>query len=201
MNPKRILRLYRDEGLLIRTKRRKKRASESRTPAPAPLAPNELWTLDFMSDRLATGEAFRVLNAVDVRTRQCVGMAAARSFRASDVTEHLDRWIQTYGKPEAIQVDNGTEFTANAFDAWAYERGIRVHFITPGRPVENAVIESFNGTFRRECLNAEIFASLTEAQVVIERWRRRYNERRPHSSQNYITPAMAYFGLTEMRRA
>lgn len=197
MNPKRILRLYRDEGLLIRTKRRKKRASESRTPAPAPLAPNELWTLDFMSDRLASGEFFRVLNAVDVRTRQCVGMAAARSFRAPDVTAHLDRWIRVYGKPEAIQVDNGTEFTANAFDAWAYDRGIRIHFITPGRPVENAVIESFNGRFRDECLNASWFESLDQARSLIESWRTDYNERRPHSSLGDLAPAQYVANLLE----
>ena len=189
VNHKRVLRLYREEELLIRTKRRKKRASEARLPVPIPAEPHELWTLDFMSDRLADGSKFRTLNGVDVTSRTCVGIAVEGSFSADLVTDYLDGWIEDHGKPAGIQVDNGTEFTSNAFDAWAYARGIQVHFITPGRPVENAVIESFNGKLRDECLNASWFESLEQARGEIESWRTDYNEQRPHSSLGDLAPA------------
>ena len=131
------------------TKRqKKKRASESRGPLPIPQAPGDLWKMDFMSDRLGSGRVNRPFNVVDVCSRTCVGTAVDHLFPASRVTAYLGAWIAEHGKPSAIQGDNGTEFTANAFDAWAYERGIAVHFITPGKPVENAVIESFDGKLR-----------------------------------------------------
>jgi len=134
VNHKRVLRLYRLEGLQIRTKRRKKRASEARLPLPIPQRPNELWTMDFMADRLASGARFRTLNALDVSSRTCVGIAAERSFPSQRVTEFLDVWIEEHGKPAGIQVDNGTEFTSNHFDAWANLRSIDVDFIRPGSP-------------------------------------------------------------------
>jgi putative transposase len=197
VNHKRVLRLYRLEVLQIPTRRRRKQASESRLPLPIPQGPNELWTMDFMADRLATGERFRTLNVVDVSSRTCIGIAAERSFPSERVTELLDAWIGAHGKPEGIQVDNGTEFTSNRFDAWAYERGIAVHFITPGRPVENAVIESFNGNLRDECLNVSWFETLEEAQALIESWRRDYNEQRPHSSLGNVPPAQYVANLME----
>ena len=197
VNPKRVLRLYREEGLLIRTKRRKKRASESRGPLPIPQAPGDLWTMDFMSDRLGSGRLYRIFNVVDVCSRTCIGNAVDHAFPAGRVTAYLDAWIAEHGKPAAIQVDNGTEFTANAFDAWAYERGIAVHFITPGRPVENAVIESFNGKLRDECLNTTWFETLDEARNGIESWRTDYNHVRPHSSLGDVPPAQYVANLLE----
>ena len=197
MNAKRVLRLYRLEDLQIRTKRRKKRASQSRLPLPIPQGQNELWTMDFMADRLATGAKFRTLNVLDVLTRQCVGIGVERSFSADKVTDFLDERVQEHGKPAGIQVDNGTEFTSNHFDAWAYDRGSAVHFITPGRPVENAVIESFNGKLRDECLNANWFESLDEARALIASWRTDYNEQRPHSALGNIPPAQYVANLME----
>ena len=197
VNHKRVLRLYRLEGLQIRTKRRKKRASEARLPLPIPKRPNELWTMDFMADCLASGERFRTLNALDVSSRICVGIATERSFPSERVTEFLDLWIEAHGKPSGIQVDNGTEFTSNHFDAWAYDRGIAVHFITPGRPVENAVIESFNGKLRDECLNANWFDTLGDAQTLIESWGTDYNEQRPHSALGNVPPAQYVANLIE----
>jgi putative transposase len=197
VNAKRVLRLYRLEALQVRTKRRKKRASESRLPLPIPQRPNELWTMDFMADRLATGERFRTLNVLDITSRECVGIAAARSFPSDRVTDCLDTWIGEHGKPAGIQVDNGTEFTSNHFDAWAYGRGIAVHFITPGRPTENGVIESFNGKLRDECLNANWFDTLDDARGLIESWRTDYNEQRPHSALGNIPPAQYVANLME----
>jgi putative transposase len=197
VNAKRVLRLYRLEDLQIRTKRRKKRASQSRLPLPIPQGRNELWTMDFMADRLATGARFRTLNVLDVSTRQCVGIGVERSFSADTVTDFLDERIDEHGKPAGIQVDNGTEFTSNQFDAWAYDRGIAVHFISPGRPVENAVIESFNGKLRDECLNVNWFESLDEARTLITSWRTDYNEQRPHSALGNIPPAQYVANLME----
>lgn len=150
-----------------------------------------------MADRLSEGERYRVLNVVDVCTRQCIGIAAHRSFPTKRVTAYVDLWIEEHGKPKAIQVDNGTEFTANAFDAWAYAREVDVHFITPGRPVENAVIESFNGKLRDECLNASWFDTLEQARHELANWRTDYNETRPHSSLGGLAPAQYVANLME----
>ena len=153
--------------------------------------------MDFMADRLANGAKFRTLNVLDVSTRECVGIAIERSFPSERVTAFLDMRIAEHGKPSGIQVDNGTEFTSNHFDAWAYERGIAVHFITPGRPVENAVIESFNGKLRDECLNTNWFETLDEARALIASWRTDYNEERPHSALGNIPPAQYVANLIE----
>jgi putative transposase len=124
-----------------------------------------------------------------------------RSFSAEKVTAYLDLWIREHGKPRAIQVDNGTEFTSNAFDAWAYERGIEIHYITPGRPVENGLIESFNGKLRDECLNASWFETLEQAKEEIESWRTDYNEQRPHSALGNVPPAQYVANLMEWAAA
>jgi putative transposase len=152
-----------------------------------------------MADRLGNGERFRTLNAIDGATRECVGVAVERSFPSHRVTDYLDRWIARRGKPAAIQLDNGTEFTANVFDAWAYERGIALHFITPGRPTENSFIESFNGKLRDECLNASWFDTIDQARSEIEDWRTDYNEARPHSSLGDVPPAQYVANLIEWR--
>ena len=189
VNRKRVYRLYREEQLELRTKRRGKRVSESRLPARIPDQANELWSIDFMADRLGSGEKFRTFNAIDGATRTCVGIGVERAFPSQLVTEYLDRWIAEHGKPAAILLDNGTEFTANVFDAWAYDRKIALHFITPGRPTENGFIESFNGKLRDECLNTSWFETLEEARAGVESWRTDYNETRPHSSLGNVPPA------------
>ena len=197
MNHKKVHRIYREEELMIRTKRRKKRASEARLPLLPASRPNEQWSLDFMADRLVDGRKFRVLNGIDHYTRECVGIAVEASFPAEKVTAYLDRWIRERKKPEALVLDNGTEFTANHFDAWAYAKGIEMNFIRPGRPVENALIESFNGKLRDECLNASWFETLEEAKEVIESWRTDYNEQRPHSALGNVPPAQYVANLIE----
>lgn len=147
-----------------------------------PLGPNEQWTLDFVTDALADGRRFRVLTVLDVFSRQCLALDAATHFPAARVTLVLDRIIVQRSQPNVMTLDNGPEFAGRHFDAWAYKRGIRLDFIRPGRPVENAFIESFNGRLRDECLNAHWWHGLDEARRDLEDWRHDYNERRPHSS-------------------
>ncbi len=143
VNAKRVYRLYREEGLMVRVKRRRKIAAQVRVPLPAPSAPGERWAMDFMSDALMNGRRFRVLTVVDVFTRECIALEPAPSLPAEAVTAVLDRALRRSRTPAPITIDNGTEFTSRHFDAWAYERGIRLDFIRPGRPMENGYIESF----------------------------------------------------------
>lgn len=142
-----------------------------------------------MADRLADGRSYRLLNVIDDYTRECIGIAVDQSLTAVRVTELLDRLIAERGKPLGIRIDNGTEFTSNHFDAWAYGQGIGLNFIRPGKPVENGLVESFNGRLRDECLNASWFHTLGEARKGIEAWRIEYNEQRPHSSLGNLAPA------------
>ena len=189
MNHKRIYRIYGEEELLVRTKRRKKRAAQRRLrPLPA-TEPGEHWSIDFVSDQLADGRRFRVLTTIDQVSRECVCLEVAQSFPADAVTQALDQAMENYGQPLVITSDNGTEFTSNVFDQWAYRRGIELDFIAPGQPMDNGFIESFNGKLRDECLNMHWFQSLAEARRVIERWRIEYNEMRPHSSLGNRAPA------------
>ncbi len=190
VNPKRVLRLYREEGLTLRIPRKKRKyASWVRVPLPRPLGPNEQWTLDFVTDARADGRRFRVLTVLDVFSRQCLALDAATHFPAARVTLVLDRIIGQRSQPSVMTLDNGPEFAGRHFDAWAYHRGIRLDFIRPGRPVENAFIESFNGRLRDECLNAHWWQDLDEARRDLEDWRRDYNERRPHSSLADLVPS------------
>ena len=157
-------------------------------PLPATRV-GERWSIDFLSDQLADGRRFRVLTVVDHVSRECVCVEVGQSLPSRAVTEALDRAMGRHGQPEAITLDNGTEFSCNHFDRWAYQRGIQLDFITPGRPVENNLIESFNGKLRDECLNVHWFESLAEARAEIEAWRQEYNETRPHSSLGNRAPA------------
>ena len=145
--------------------------------------------MDFMSDEFEDGRALRLLNLVDEHTRECPAIEVDRSLPAVRVVECLERAGAEYGFPETIVVDNGPEFASKALHAWAYRRGIQLHFIDPGKPVQNAFIESFNGSCRNECLNQELFVDVGDARRKIERWRRHYNEGRPHSGLGHRAPA------------
>lgn len=188
VNHKRVERLYRQEGLSLKRKRRKKAASHLRVVLPAARRINERWSMDFVTDSLVNGRRFRSLTIVDDHSRESVAIEADFSLTDERVARVLDRLAAIRGLPEVITVDNGPEFAGRALDAWAYARNIKLHFIRPGKPVENAYIESFNGRFRDECLNENIFRSIDEARKIIETWRIDYNRHRPHSSLGNLTP-------------
>jgi len=188
INHKRVYRLYREEGLMIRTKHRKKRVSLPRvTPAPA-TRPNERWSMDFPSDTLVHGRAVKACTLVDNVSRVSPGIKVEFSIKGSDVVAFLDQLKATTGFPERLAVDNGPEFISQALDAWAYQNKVALEFSRPGKPTDNAFVESFNGHFREECLNQHWFESLAEAQEVIEAWRVDYNEERPHRALQQQTP-------------
>ena len=191
VNAKRIYRLYGLEGLEVRTKPRRKLASRARVPRPAVTRPDERWSMDFVSARLADGRWFRTLTVLDVYARECVALVADRSLTGAKVAAALTVLLKTRAKPEAITVDNGTEFVSRAMDAWAYTHDVRLDFIRPGKPVENAFIESFNGRLRDECLNSHVFATVADAQRVLDAWRTDYNAVRPHSALGDRTPVEA----------
>jgi putative transposase len=182
VNAKRVYRLYDREGLAVRTKPRKKLASRARVPAVAPTRPNERWTMDFVSARTNEGRWFRTLTVVDIYTREALALVVDRSLTGVKVAAALTSLLAYRPKPMAISVDNGTEFVSKAMDAWAYGHDVRLDFIRPGRPVENAFIESFNGRLRDECLNSHVFSSVAEAQALLDAWRDDYNRVRPHSA-------------------
>jgi putative transposase len=189
VNRKRVQRLYREEGLAVRRKG-KKRRSQAPRPVREPLGrPNERWSMDFVSDTLSNGRRFRCLTIMDEFSRECLAIHVAHSIPAVRVIDVLERLREKRGLPEIIMTDNGSEFTSRAFDAWAYARGVRIDYIQPGKPVQNCFIESFNGTLRDECLNLHWFLSLEDAKQEIETWRVDYNQERPHSSLGRLTPA------------
>ena len=186
-NHKRVYRVYREAGLMIRRRRRKRllRAGISR---PAVTGANQEWALDFVHDAAERGRKFRVLSVIDVYTRECLVLEVDTSFASRRVTRELEKIVAERGVPEAIRCDNGPEFTSRHFLAWALERQIELVHIEPGRPVQNAFVESFHGKLRDECLNASWFGNLFEARVKIAAWKEEYNEERPHSSLGYLTP-------------
>lgn len=188
VNHKLVFRVYRAEGLAVRRKKRKRMVSALRVVQPSPTRPGEQWTMDFTEDSLATGRRFRTLNVVDAFTRECLAIEVDHSLPGPRVARVLERLVERHGQPELIRVDNGTEFTSRVVDSWAYQRGIKLDFIRPGKPVENARIESFNGKFRDECLNENWFLGLEDARTKIEAYRVDYNEVRPHSSLDNRTP-------------
>lgn len=188
VNHKRLFRLYREERLAVRKRRGRKRAVGSRTPMPMPALPNELWALDFVADQLVSGRRFRILAIYDVCTRRCLAAVADFSLSGKRVARELDRLIARHGKPGAVGSDNGTELTANAILAWTGQTGVAWHYIDPGKPVQNAFIESFNGRLRDEFLNETLFTSLAQARLTLEEWRRDYNTVRPHSRIGWLTP-------------
>ena len=188
VNHKRVYRLYREEGLILRRKRRQRASSATRVPMSSPTQAGERYSMDFMSDSLATGRAFRTLNIVDEYTRECLTIEVDTSISGERVVRVLDRLVESGKRPKVIVVDNGPEFTSKAVDAWAVRQKVHLHFIDPGRPMQNAYIESFNGRMRDECLNQHWFVSLDQAREIIEGWRTDYNEKRPHGSLGHQTP-------------
>lgn len=199
VNHKRLFRLYREERLMVRKRGGRKRALGSRTPMPVPARPHDLWALDFVSDQLESGRRFRILAVYDVCTRRCLATVADVSLSGRRVARELDRLIGVHGRPGTVASDNGTELTSNAILAWTAAAGVAWHYIDPGKPVQNAFIESFNGRLRDEFLNETLFTSLAQARVALEDWRRDYNTVRPHSRIGWLTPAAYTAQLSPQR--
>ncbi len=189
VNPKRVCRIYCAEGLAVRRRKRKRLKAEARRPLALPTQANQVWTMDFTHDNLASGRKFRTLNLMDGCTREAPRIEVDTSLPGLRVVRVLEEVARERGYPQAIQVDNGPEFISRVVDQWAFEHGVQLYFIAPGKPTENAYIESFNGKFRDECLNENWFLTLQEAREKIEAWRRDYNQVRPHSALGYQTPA------------
>jgi len=188
VNPKRTYRVYREEKLQVRTKRRKRLAKRPRVEMAVPTAANQRWSLDFVSDQLATGRRFRILNIVDDHTRECVSQVVDFSLSGLRVARALDELAGGRGLPRQLVLDNGPEFTSKAMFLWSERTGVELHFIEPGKPMQNAFVESYNGKFRDACLNEHWFVSIAEARRLIESWRIHYNRVRPHSSLGNRTP-------------
>jgi len=189
VNHKRLYRVYRAAALQVCRRHRKRRLAGDRIVLPPLTARQQRWSMDFMRDTLADGRPFRTLNIVDDFTRECLAIEVDRSLPGVRVVRVLERLAASIGLPALIVVDNGPEFVSRAVDAWTYAHGVTLRFIRPGKPVENAYIESFNGKFRDECLNEHWFQTVAEAQAVIAAWRLDYNEVRPHSALGDVTPA------------
>jgi putative transposase len=189
-NPKRIHRLYREEGLQVRQRRRRKqRLARGIEPPAAPVRPNERWSLDFVHDRLTHGRGFRSLIVHDDCTRECLWIETDTSLSGHRVARVLDCLTELRGQPDSLLTDNGPEFAGLALERWTHEHRVRHRFITPGKPSQNGFVESFNGKLRDECLNEHEFLSLEHARELIEAFREDYNQIRPHSSLGDLTPA------------
>jgi putative transposase len=190
VNHKRVYRLYTEEGLTLKRRRPKRRKSASVRVAPVtPEAPNERWAMDFIHDRLADGRTLRILSVLDVHTRECLALIAARTFRGAEVAGILSELGTRRALPRRIGVDNGTEFTSKALDHWAYWNRVELDFSRPGKPTDNAHVEAFHGTLRRECLSQHWFLDLEDAKHTLEQWREDYNNHRPHSALDNLPPA------------
>ena len=185
----RIYRLYREEGLTVRKRRARRRAIGIRAPILVEVKVNARWSLDFVHDQMANGRRFRILNVVDDVTRECLAAIPDTSISGQRVARELTALIARRGKPGMIVSDNGTELTSNAIFAWARDHAVEWHYITPGKPMQNGFVESFNGRMRDELLNETLFRSLNHARSVIDRWAEDYNTKRPHSAIGYRTPA------------
>lgn len=189
LNRKKTQRLYREEGLSVRRRRGRKRATGRAAPVVIVTAPNVRWSCDFVHDQLACGRRFRILNVIDDVTKECLAAVADTSISGARVARELREIVAKRGKPEMIVSDHGSEFTSNAMLAWTAAAGIGWHFIQPGKPMQNGACEAFNGRMRDEFLNETLFFSLNHARVALRRWVADYNGRRPHSAIGYLTPA------------
>ena len=189
INHKRVYRLYKEEGLLLRSKRPKRIVSAvHREKTESATRPDEVWSMDFMSDALFDGRRLKLMTVVDNYTRESLAIEAGQGITGEHVTDVLAKIARDRSLPARIKCDNGPEFTSKALDKWAYEHHVELDFSRPGKPTDNGYIESFNGRFRDECLNVNWFLSLEDAQRKVEVWRRDYNESRPHSSLGNLTP-------------
>lgn len=184
-----IWRLYREEGLALRSKRpRRRKMVVHREARCVPNRPNEAWSLDFIHDQLSDGTKFRALTVVDIYSREALAIELGQRLRGEHVVEVLNRLVRQRGAPRYLFADNGAEFTGQLVDLWAYHHGVRIDFSRPGRPTDNAFIETFNGSLRDECFNLHWFTTLAEAKTIVEVWRRDYNESRPHMALGHRTP-------------
>ncbi|WP_281399907.1 IS3 family transposase [Microvirga zambiensis] len=184
-----VYRLYREEGLALRSKRpRRRRMVVQRQARCQPKRPNEAWSLDCVHDALSTGRTFRALTVMDVFTREGLAIEVGQRLRGEHVVEVLNRLVRQRGAPQYLFADNGAEFTGHLVDLWAYHHGTRMDFSRPGKPTDDAHIETFNGSLRDECLNLHWFETIAEAKRIIEAWRRDYNESRPHMALGNRTP-------------
>ena len=191
-NHKRVYRLYCKEGLnLRRRKKHRRRAAANRLDRPMIMHKNQCWSMDFVTDALFNGQRFRILTIIDNYTRKCLWLQAGQHLKGMDVTYTVGLLAKDRGVPQRIQVDNGPEFISKELDKWAYENHVTLDFSRPGKPTDNPLIESFNGSLRDECLNINYFLSLSDAMDKLESWRRDYNEYRPHSSLQGMTPEEA----------
>ena len=188
INHKRTERIYKEAGLALKIRRRKKRASCARVEIPRAEKRNELWGLDFLHDSMGQGRKLKILPILDTHSKECHRIEVDRSIGGQRVTSVLSEVASIHGLSENIVIDNGPEFISNVMDEWAYTREVTLHFIRPGKPVDNAFMESFNARLREECLNLNWFRSIEHARRVIEEWRIDYNETRPHSSLGFLTP-------------
>ena len=189
VNHKRVYRLYRQEGLMLRTKRPKRHVShQRREERPLAAEANESWSMDFMSDEQFDGRRIRLLTIVDNFTRESLAIKVAASIGGQGVVEVLHQLMKEHRIPKTIRVDNGPEFTSKRLDQWAYLNGVELDFSRPGKPTDNAYIEAFNGRFRQECLNENWFLSLEDAEEKVGSWRRHYNGERPHSALGNLSP-------------
>jgi transposase InsO family protein len=194
VNHKRIERLWRQEGLKVPQKQPKRRRlwlNDGSCVRLRPAHKDHVWSYDFVADRTSDGRAFRMLTLIDEHTRECLAIDVARRLTSEEVLERLSDLFVRRGVPKYIRSDNGPEFISKALDLWAYQTGVTLDFSRPGKPTDNAYIESFNGSFRDECLNVNWFLSMDDARSKIESWRREYNEFRPHSSLGDRTPSEA----------
>lgn len=189
VNHKRVDRLYAEAGLQVKKRRRKKIPMADRHPLERPTAANHVWSMDFVFDRTAEGRSIKNLTVVDDATHEAVAIVPERALGGNQLVRILEKLAGTRGLPKAIRTDNGKEFCSRAVLSWAHARGVQLFLIEPGKPNQNAYIESFNGRFRDECLNEHWFTSLMHARVIIEAWRREYNEERPKKSLGGMTPA------------
>ena len=204
VNRKRVYRIYVEEKLVVRRRKRRRRmGAQARVLLAAPVGKNETWTMDFLQDSLASGRKLRTLSIEDAYTREMLAIEVDTSLPALRVVRVLEKLRLERGLPVRIVIDNGTEFTSKALDQWAYRNKVALHFITPGRPMENGYIESFHGKFREECLNQHWFLTLADARRTIEAWRIDYNRVRPHSALGYMTPeefATGYANVESTKR-
>ena len=190
INVKRTYRVYREEGLMVRKRRRKKLPVPERQPLVRPMQPNEVWSMDFVFDELANGRRVKTLTVVDDCSKEVVQIAVDTSIPALYVTRALDQVKAERGLPKVIRTDNGPEFAGRTMQTWAAKNGVELRFIQPGKPVQNAYIESFNSRFRDECLSQHWFASLSHMRSIVDSWRDDYNHHRPHSTLGYVPPAL-----------